>query len=153
MLWSPATGCDPLGTCTCQTGWLSLMRPLLRAGWSHKSISWRNRQWLLETDVAAGRGGSSQSAWHCWSSAGHTSQAPATLTSCQFPEQPKPLPCLRTLMLTASFPRTHWLSPKSQLKHFSSEKSSLVIPSILSPYPVPPQCSSHCHSTRFYFLC
>ena len=51
---------------------------------------------------------------------------PATLASCQFPEQPKPLPCLRTLMLTASFPRTHWLSPKSQLKHFSSEKSSLT---------------------------
>lgn len=42
---------------------------------------------------------------------------PATLASCQFPEQPKPLPCLRTLMLTASFPE-HTGFPKVSAKIF-----------------------------------
>lgn len=56
----------------------------------------------------------------------HSSHTPATLASRQFPEQPKPLPCPRALMFTASFPRTHWLFLKSQLKHFSSERSSLT---------------------------
>ena len=67
MLWFPATGRDPLRTCTvrldgCHWWDHHSAHQLTHYGWSHKCISWRNRQRLPETDVAAGRGEGSWSA-------------------------------------------------------------------------------------------